>query len=215
MNHAKNFNANKDTHTIDLNCTCGFYSYKTPAEAYSYPDDGASPGYVIQTVNSGLYMEYQQGYRAEKQRVTKVFVGNCDLCLAKGKKSKSVAVARLIGFAGVDSTLNRLYGVCDSHAKTISRRRLYTFDELGAHIGVPVGYAHKPVMFESVWPEITPLEAADIKRKTGRIFAPGSSFKDGVLSSDILASIGMLIVALAMVSMMVALFASVMIAALS
>jgi hypothetical protein len=64
---------------LDPECTCGWHSFKKMEPAIGYVNhvtmDFGTP--VIRTVISGEYVEYEQGYRSDKIRVTDVLYHSC------------------------------------------------------------------------------------------------------------------------------------------
>jgi hypothetical protein len=70
----------------DLDCTCGWYSVKPGRRS-----DWEGSTYVQLAVElDGAVIEHDRGYRAQRQRVTAVYLGNC----ACGRQARGVQVSR-------------------------------------------------------------------------------------------------------------------------
>ncbi len=64
-------------------CTCGFYSFKDSMEAYAY----LGGDFVVKLVNSGKYLEFEEGWRSNTQRVTEIYAP--DRCVGLGCSRKN------------------------------------------------------------------------------------------------------------------------------
>ncbi len=103
---------------IDPKCTCGWHSFKTIEPAIGYVNHVTHffgiP--VLKTVISGEFIEYEQGYRSEKQRITDVLYHSCSYYSCNND-------AVLVYKKGYS-----LYGVCKNHSMFYSK--IFTFDQL-------------------------------------------------------------------------------------
>lgn len=98
------------------------------------------PEVILETVNSGRYVEYAKGYRTEKQRIKRAFVGDCNLCLRHHLKTAATAFGL---------TENGLEPMCLNHALQLPKSYRYSFDELAARVTLPKDYKHDAMIFKS------------------------------------------------------------------
>jgi hypothetical protein len=97
-----------------VECDCGFYSYKTQAEAFEHQLHlrQADQALVVKVALSGKVVVAEHGYRAEKQRVTEIEPNPCFAC---GQESS--------WFVGVSDQLLTYQGfqyvkcACEQHSR--------------------------------------------------------------------------------------------------
>ena len=81
-----------------LDCVCGFYALKDRSEAEdllasNYPLRTAWNGALLTVELEGRVLQYERGYRAQRQRVLRVEVGpQCTRCLRRGEVRQATAI---------------------------------------------------------------------------------------------------------------------------
>ena len=140
--YGKDHSRNGKRSSFKENCTCGFYAFKTEAEAWGYKLDRRNEGLVIETAISGEYYEYDGGFRYEKQRVTKIITRNCEWAMSHNGSPKAVAF--------VHNRFNELMPVCQEHADHGPfSDRVISFDRLVSALGRSESFKHKLPTVES------------------------------------------------------------------
>lgn len=94
-----------------LKCDCGFYAYRTMSAAANHQtcETDTDTSTVIEVALSGLVVMAEHGFRAEKQRLTKIVMGDCRKCSGKNAET-------FVTVDGIDkldaSGFNNLIAVC-------------------------------------------------------------------------------------------------------
>jgi len=144
-------------------CTCGFYSFKNKSNSEIY---GTHNEAVLETVLSGQFIEYTEGYRAEKQRVRKVTLHECYFCYEAPVALIPTEVVSKTEFIGLD-------GVCIDHVKSNLKSKLFTFEEASNMTRVGEDFKHALPTFGNADKNVLPLTREEIdslqkaKRKGG------------------------------------------------
>jgi hypothetical protein len=137
-----------------LDCDCGFYAYKHRADAldllrYTLACNGLRDKALLAVELDGTVLEYERGYRAERQQVMGVQVERvCGSCRDRGVGRRATglaasydyrmpALARLTGTgSAAASGLLPVRAVCDAHAP--DRGHVFGIAELAGLLGTEV-----------------------------------------------------------------------------
>ncbi len=118
-------NNNKLKHVFDPACSCGWYSFKTIEPAQRYV--GGSKMTVAETKPLGQFVEYDSGYRSERQRVVAIIFDECNVTRCQNKASNAAQFSKK----------NVVVGVCDIHKNHNDYERAWTFPEFAQLLPQP------------------------------------------------------------------------------
>lgn len=145
-----------------LDCVCGFYAFRSRAEASHMLGRtigyyGVRPTALLTVELDGEVLEYERGFRAQRQRVVSVaFTMGCDLCERFDVHSDAVCLAasatfvprRLTGLGNPTVTLPAGYlpvrPVCQKHIPDDPGAYLLDPGQLGALLGTEVAWMSPP-----------------------------------------------------------------------
>lgn len=145
-----------------VDCVCGFYAFKSYAEAsrmlgHTIGYYGVRPTALLTVELDGEVLEYERGYRAQHQRVTSVaFTLGCDLCERFDVHRDAVCLAasasfiprRLTGLGSPTVSLPPghlpVRPVCSQHIPQDPRAHLLDPGELGRLLGTKVTWLSSP-----------------------------------------------------------------------
>ena len=153
-------------------CSCGFYAYKSAVEAFGHDEHSyyTNNSYVLEVVISGKYIEYEKGYRYAHQRVQSVIVSNCfeETCYAAATCFVESSPEKL-GNAFMSSRGN-YFPSCKKHMLKFSPKKRLTFEQFGLRLSKEVAPKHKAVTVKSLHPNLKPLTAKEVKKKSLKQF---------------------------------------------
>lgn len=104
-----------------LACSCGFYAYKDLADA-SHHRHIQQGTLVFEVALSGAVVTAENGYKAERQRVTRIYANNCKYC---PEEAYCFALPEI-----VKSPFERLTTVCFAHALHLDLSQRIMFEEI-------------------------------------------------------------------------------------
>lgn len=139
---------------IHKECSCGFYSYNSFTKAQNHQHNqqhtyAYNP--IIKTAISGYYIEYDKGYRAEKQRVMSISVSYCYF------HHSFTDVKAAVGF--IILYRDEIQACCqkclNSFGKGNKWENILTFDELSEKMTYPENYGFPKVTVESQFADVT------------------------------------------------------------
>lgn len=97
-------------------CTCGFHAYNNVKDAYRYSPRKSEM--IVEVAISGKYLEYDNGYRCNTQRVKSILVRDCEWC------DNPATVLH-----NAYSKLAPLCTSCASNILKVSKKSLISFEE--------------------------------------------------------------------------------------
>lgn len=138
-----------------LDCDCGFYAFKRRAEAVdllrqTLGCNGLRDKALLAVDLDGTVLQYERGYRAERQRVLGVqFERSCAGCRERGVGRRATCLAaspefrvppfgRLLGMATPSSGMLPVRPVCDEHVP--DRGHAFGLAELAGLLRTDVGW---------------------------------------------------------------------------
>ncbi len=130
----------KPTHHFDPDCSCGWYSFKEPENAFDYPKFGSSTSSepILELALSGQFVEYDYGFRSEIIRVKRVLFDKCYYC------NQTAVAATWIE--------DSLVGICYNHAKYYGRlsTNLISFNEMESLLPQPADSKTKMTLVRNI-----------------------------------------------------------------
>jgi hypothetical protein len=123
-----------------LGCDCGFYAFRERADALALR--ARRGGALLEVDLDGAVLQYERGFRAQRQRVLAVRMAPfCDLCAARGLRSPACAVAvdaRCPPPAADEPCVRILGAVCAQHARG---RHSLDLGTLAGRLGTEVSWS--------------------------------------------------------------------------
>jgi hypothetical protein len=146
-----------------LDCDCGFYAFKTRADALDLLDqrlayNGLRSKSLLTVELSGSILQYERGYRAERQVVHRVeFARRCARCEERGRSVRATVLAASprhraepLGRADLRFLTSRppdyvpVHPVCDAHVPPGRETRVLNPVDLAGLLGTEVMWLPDP-----------------------------------------------------------------------